>query len=140
MPLAIAPFATECYCLRLDPDRDPKTLRHGYARDITASCVTQVIWGCFDCELPIEEMKYVSYDKARENGVVDIEELPIFKDNTGKNGRCKYRDCKSLCTELHHYGFKRIFNDGDFKEANYFPIGPLCKKHHDYFHEKVGTQ
>ena len=101
---------------------------------------------CYDCRLPRQERIYIKKDEVKKHyssfwkmEVKDItdedlmERVPLFQDNRGGNGECEYKGCTSNETQYHHYGFKRIFGE----EANNFHIGPLCKKHHDYFHAKV---
>ncbi|HET7128947.1 MAG TPA: hypothetical protein VFJ93_07725 [Gaiellaceae bacterium] len=92
----------------------------------------QVIWSCERCDYvssPIPD--YVS----RAAGI-EIAQLPIVIDYAGQFGRCIVRGCESDDVELNHFGPRAIFG----AEAENWPMGYLCRRHHREWGERVTPQ
>lgn len=58
--------------------------------------------------------------------------LPVFEDRyTESNGHvCCYHGCGSTHIEWHHFAPRNTFG----READNYPVAPLCPKHHRQWH------
>lgn len=59
-----------------------------------------------------------------------IENLPLFKDESGQNS-CSVKGCTNTDTELHHFAPKEYWKH----DAEYWPCLYLCRFHHRMWHD-----
>jgi hypothetical protein len=110
----------------------PPSARGVWAVRRVANGTLQVIWLCADCEY---RSSSIPHYVVMELGV-KIRELPIVEDYAGLYGRCVVRGCESDEVELNHFAPQAIFG----QEADDWPTGYLCIKHHREWGERVTPQ
>jgi len=64
----------------------------------------------------------------------DWDKLPLYADYSLNSQPCCYKGCENKGTELHHFAPRALFSDADN-----WPQGFLCKKHHQIWHMKTRT-
>ena len=89
----------------------------------------QIIWSCGICDYRSSAIPHYVAQAAR----VDIRTLPITEDYAGLFGRCIVRGCTSDEVELNHFAPQAIFGE----QADDWPTGYLCIKHHQEWGERV---
>jgi hypothetical protein len=131
-------FSKECHCNGEGwDDYGLLVCSDGKTTHIMRWCFVREETG-IGCNLPLKQRDYIGKTEFAKIDGRDPNTLPIVQDNRNSdNPVCGYNGCISNETQKHHYGFKRIFNVEDFEEADNWPVLPLCKEHHDYFHKKV---
>jgi len=74
---------------------------------------------------------YISKNAA--NRYIHLADAPIIDDHRELNEDtlCSYKGCKSKNIEYHHWAPKEIFGK---READHWPVSPLCTKHHSLWH------
>ena len=72
---------------------------------------------------------FISHKKLEQYSI-DPEELPIVNDYRGFQ---KCAVCGAQITEYHHWAPRHLFGS----DADKWPIGYLCPKHHAEWHDKV---
>ena len=65
---------------------------------------------------------------------VDPLTLPIDRSLRGDESCC-VRDCSRSDTELHHFAPRSVFGIA----ADDWPVMPLCRDHHRYWHQLMGN-
>jgi hypothetical protein len=114
--------------------RCKRVVRVGLRRDITRSGSSVVYQVCEDSDVKHRLTKdgiNVSHEQVRRWGFV-VEELIAV--NNRANVSCQVRNCNEYGVENHHWAPKEIF--GKFN-AEDWPTGDLCRKHHEEWHKKI---
>ena len=116
----------KCYCKSCEHETTSKLVRN-----VTASGISQVWYQCIFCLGNVEGVgsAFVKHTELKSKNI-EINLLPIINDYRDSNRVCFVcgeRDC-----ELHHYAPRHLFTNADS-----WPTGYLCKKHHDQWHKIV---
>jgi hypothetical protein len=62
------------------------------------------------------------------------EKLPMLEERYNHSGHaCCYDGCESTAIEWHHFAPRNTFG----MEADRFPVGPLCRDHHQHWHRTM---
>lgn len=85
---------------------------------------------CPTCNLRATKGPWISKAEYTQN---EIGEMLIENDYRGTE-RCGYRGCDNTAVEQHHYAPRAMFGD----DCENWPIGPLCRIHHQTWHAIVG--
>lgn len=65
----------------------------------------------------------------------EIAQMPLHYDRSGNSGTCCYKDCDESYVEHHHFAPRAMFG----KDADNWPVMPLCKYHHKLWHDTVNS-
>jgi hypothetical protein len=101
----------------------------GFGVRLVADGSTQVVWTCTGCG---HRSTPITHYMAQGWGI-DIAALPVVADYAGVYGRCSVHDCTENGAQLHHFAPTGIFG----AEADYWPVGYLCRRHHAEWHQRV---
>jgi len=132
----------ECDCTARS-DEEMKRIKNEYDPDQLA--IYWVMWGrsinandseyyvrvCSECERKLKGESWVKKHKVAE--WIHLSRVPTIQD-LHIDVFCSYDGCGSRGHEYHHWAPKEIFGK---KEAEKWPIDPLCKAHHDMWHDAM---
>lgn len=76
-----------------------------------------------------------SHQRLRNEHGLEPADLPIVNDYISYADPCAYTGCDNIGSERHHYGPRAVFGD----EADNWPVGPLCRPHHQEWHRRTGV-
>ena len=78
--------------------------------------------------------RFISSPIPNAAGAILLGKLPELKTRyAARVSVCCYDGCESTAVEWHHFAPYNTFGE----EANKFPVQPLCRDHHRYWHEKM---
>lgn len=97
-------------------------------RQINSNGAKVVVKRCVVCHR-VPDLKHVFYPKDE-----NWDSLPLLEDFTTDAYPCCVKGCTNQGSELHHFAPRHLFDD-----ANSWPMGFLCAKHHREWHEKTKT-
>lgn len=100
-----------------------------WGKRIAANGSFQVIWSCGLCEYKTSSVPHWVLERIG----MDIRDLPVIESYAGIYGRCIVKGCESEEVELNHFGPQAIFGP----DADDWPTGYLCLKHHREWGERV---
>ena len=135
-------MAKSCNCI-IRSDEDMKRIKNEF--DPHQLILYNVMWGrsinaneseyyvrvCSECERVIDGESWVKKHKVSQ--WIHLSRVPTIQD-LRLDIRCSYSGCMSRGYEDHHWAPKSIFGA---KEAEKWPIDPLCKAHHDMWHDAM---
>lgn len=114
--------STVPHCIRCERDA-----MVGYGIHRFSDGSEHVIWWCFGCE---------RYARHGAVGNINKEELEVVKDDSSQGEVCSHEMCSDTRTQLHHYFPSKIAAIFGIN-SDYWPVLPLCKRHHRIWHDCV---
>ncbi len=138
------PFGKFCECTNRTSE-DMELIYKSYSKDRLDE--HYVRWGCWvfqngsenytricsKCKMPLKEISTDWVKKTKLQRFMNLDDVEVIDDKR-TDVECSHKDCSDNSVEWHHWAPKEIFGP---TEASKWPVDPLCKNHHDLWHDAM---